>query len=336
MQFSLRPAIPLPFPKPSLFLAHVFVPTGLTMSLAASLLSLATPAVQAQNGANGTPGANGTTGTVKTGSFTFNNPGASYQGIPGGNGGDAGSPGPLGGDGGNGGNGGNGGDGLIAPGVNANISVLSGTFTGGGGGNGGGGTIASPGGLNGGGGDGGNGGDAFAATGAGTHITILGGTFDAGIGGNGGTGNGSNGGAAGNDFSTSAGETAFIYGGNFAFRPDGGLGVFSSFGPPGAAFALNGSNVTLYGSFEAQQGDIPFTTPQTLTDSFGYFYGTLVDNTGPAQQYLYSIASGGSLTLVPAAVPEASTTASFGLLLALGLGGLIVAAKRKKAASSAL
>lgn len=34
----------------------------------------------------------------------------------------------------------------------------------------------------------------------------------------------------------------------------------------------------------------------------------------------------------PPAVPEASTTVSFGLLLALGLGGLVVAAKRKKKA----
>ena len=47
-------------------------------------------------------------------------------------------------------------------------------------------------------------------------------------------------------------------------------------------------------------------------------------------------ASGTSFDLVPgvvgAPVPEASTTASFGLLLLLGLGGLAVAAKRKKAA----
>jgi len=31
-------------------------------------------------------------------------------------------------------------------------------------------------------------------------------------------------------------------------------------------------------------------------------------------------------------VPEASTTASFGLLLALGLGGVVVAARKKKVA----
>jgi len=36
--------------------------------------------------------------------------------------------------------------------------------------------------------------------------------------------------------------------------------------------------------------------------------------------------------LVPAPVPEASTTLSFGLLLALDLGGAVVAAKRKNKA----
>ncbi len=34
---------------------------------------------------------------------------------------------------------------------------------------------------------------------------------------------------------------------------------------------------------------------------------------------------------VPPAIPEASTTVSFGLLLAMGLGGLVIAARRKKA-----
>ena len=38
---------------------------------------------------------------------------------------------------------------------------------------------------------------------------------------------------------------------------------------------------------------------------------------------------------VPAAVPEASTTVSFGLLLTLGLGGVVIAARKKKAAASA-
>ena len=45
--------------------------------------------------------------------------------------------------------------------------------------------------------------------------------------------------------------------------------------------------------------------------------------------------SGTNFDLVPGSpVPEASTTASFGLLLALGLGGIVVAAKRKKAGAA--
>ncbi len=45
--------------------------------------------------------------------------------------------------------------------------------------------------------------------------------------------------------------------------------------------------------------------------------------------------AGGSLIVTPAAVPEASTTVSFGLLLALGMGGVVIAAKKKKVAASA-
>lgn len=44
--------------------------------------------------------------------------------------------------------------------------------------------------------------------------------------------------------------------------------------------------------------------------------------------------TGGATAIGPAAVPEASTTLSFGLLLMLGLGGVMIAAKKKKAVSS--
>ena len=44
------------------------------------------------------------------------------------------------------------------------------------------------------------------------------------------------------------------------------------------------------------------------------------------------VISGGSLIATAAPVPEASTTASLGLLLALGLGGLVIAKRRRKAA----
>ena len=48
------------------------------------------------------------------------------------------------------------------------------------------------------------------------------------------------------------------------------------------------------------------------------------------------VITAGSLIVTAAEpVPEASTTVSFGLLLALGMGGVVIAAKKKKAAASA-
>lgn len=303
---------------------------------AVGLLTLLPFAAHAQSGALGTPGTNGNLGATLSGSFTLSDPSVSFTGGAGGVGGNGGNAGPAIGRGGNGGNGGNGGGGLIATGDNANITITGGTFTGGAGGDGGlAGQSISPYRISGG-GYGGNGGDAFAVTGAGTNITILGGTFNGGRGGStpfpqdyGGGGN------AGRDFSTSAGETASVYGGNFGFNY-GGHGGYGSLqnGAISYAFALDGSNVTVYGAFTSPYIN-SYTNPAfvTLTDSYGYFYGVLANNSEPAQNYYYSIVNGGTLTLaaIPRPpVPEASTTVSLGLLLALGLGGLAIAAKRKK------
>lgn len=41
----------------------------------------------------------------------------------------------------------------------------------------------------------------------------------------------------------------------------------------------------------------------------------------------------GNLVVTPAAVPEASTTVSFGMLLVLGVGGTVIAARKKKSAA---
>ena len=163
------------------------------------------------------------------------------------------------------------------------------------------------------------------------------GSFNAGRGGSGGQGNGSNGGNGGSDFSAGPGVTASIYGGNFAFYFGGGGGqgvAPGQSGFPATTFALNGSNVTVFGTFQTQgMGGVPITTPQTFTNMNVSFFGLLADNTGPGQQFFATIANGGSLTLAaPPAVPEASTTVSFGLLLALGLGGLVNAKRKKRAA----
>ena len=93
----------------------------------------------------------------------------------------------------------------------------------------------------------------------------------------------------------------------------GGLNV-----PQGLAFdargdlfvANNGSNSVAEFAFNAASGT--FGAAQTVETGL----------TGPS-----FLAFGPSSS---APVPEASTTVSFGLLLVLGLGGLVVAAKRKK------
>ena len=253
---------------------------------AAALLPLGPPAARAQNGTPGTPGA---VGLTLPDSFTFNDPNASYQGASGGDGGPGGPGYSLLGYSSE--VGGQGGAGVLATGTNANITILSGTFSGGGGGAGGKPGMGSPtvpltfGGA---------GGDAFAATGAGTNITILAGNFHPGPGSSGGSRY--VGGNDGSDFSTSAGETASVYGGNFR-TIFGGAGL-----PNGAispAFALNGSNVTVYGTFLTQPGGPSITTPQTFTNSSGSFFGILANNTTPGQTYYSTSANGGNLTLSP-------------------------------------
>jgi len=148
------------------------------------------------------------------------------------------------------------------------------------------------------------------------------------------------GGNGGNDFSVATGDAAFISGGDFRFIAfNGGAGRN---GQTGYSFLANGGDITLYGVFSLTQGGALLTAPTTFTSGTGAFFGTLLNSetvdpffgtvNGPVQQYTYSVKNGGSLTLVPAAVPEASTTVSLGLFLALG--GLVLAAKRRKAPPS--
>lgn len=55
----------------------------------------------------------------------------------------------------------------------------------------------------------------------------------------------------------------------------------------------------------------------------------LADNDDPAKNG--NNGGGFNVNVAPAAVPESSSVVSFGLLMAFGLGGLVVAARRKKA-----
>ena len=82
------------------------------------------------------------------------------------------------------------------------------------------------------------------------------------------------------------------------------------------------------------------STHITSTGVYSLFLGTDVSATGFSGSGEFSPAGGdargvtaGTLTVTPAAVPEASTTASFGLLLALGMGGVVIA--KKEASASA-
>ncbi|MGI4791492.1 MAG: hypothetical protein ACRYFS_21910 [Janthinobacterium lividum] len=87
--------------------------------------------------------------------------------------------------------------------------------------------------------------------------------------------------------------------------------VFSS--APNAAFQDSGS--LLAGTYSLVADTNSSGGVQTSNGSFNFAF-----DAGP---------------VAVAAVPEASTTVSFGLLLALGMGGVVIAAKKKKAASQA-
>ena len=72
------------------------------------------------------------------------------------------------------------------------------------------------------------------------------------------------------------------------------------------------------------QSSAPATTAGNPAGGLFYFGGTPVANFG----WSFSVTP-------PPAVPEASTTVSLGLMLALGMGGLVIASKRKKASAKA-
>lgn len=105
----------------------------------------------------------------------------------------------------------------------------------------------------------------------------------------------------------------------------------AAFAEPGHAgleigFQSRGCN-TLTGNFTVTDFTYTMTAPDTfVVDTFAGSFEQHCDGDVPA---LY-----GTLTYYAngfSPVPEASTTVSFGLLLALGLGGAVVAARKKKA-----
>ena len=98
-----------------------------------------------------------------------------------------------------------------------------------------------------------------------------------------------------------------------------------------AEAANGGALVALY-SPNAYTGDVSHLDSNVFPDDL-MVPGRDVYPTPETRQYSgidVGILTDLGYTRVPAAVPEASTTASFGLLLVLGMGGLVIAAKRKK------
>lgn len=142
--------------------------------------------------------------------------------------------------------------------------------------------------------------------------------------------------------------------GTFSFTAAAGAGgVFSALGTgatfnpltgtpvTGVAFTLTGTRIDSSNIFNLGTLTVTNGTTTLLTEG----PGAMSQFTGPFQFAVNSLANGGTaiasvgaatdgttFNLVQAPVPEASTTASFGLLLALGMGGLVIAAKRKKCA----
>ena len=98
--------------------------------------------------------------------------------------------------------------------------------------------------------------------------------------------------------------------------------------------AANSTTVSL-GSVYSQTFQLPvadafttFTEDFTVSSATAGYLSFAENNPTPTGDYLDNV----SLSKVNAPVPEASTTVSFGLLLAFGLGGVLLARKKRLAA----
>jgi hypothetical protein len=129
------------------------------------------------------------------------------------------------------------------------------------------------------------------------------------------------------------------------------LGINAYAADPGAD-----PHLIFFTLYDATTGDVAYTTYQSVdpnsppasvfvpgnillpgTDYVSDLdFSERLDGTDPSNQIFteqgFDQRTETFFTTAPAAVPEASTTVSFGLLLALGMGGMVIAAKRKKTA----
>ena len=126
-------------------------------------------------------------------------------------------------------------------------------------------------------------------------------------------------------------NTVFLYGDSPTFNGPGTIdgNPFLNNGP--LSLAPKGST-TGSGPTDSYTGSF-FTVTLSPLATPGTYLGTFEVLGGPTANDQNIVATEDfSVTVAPPAVPEASTTVSLGLLLLLGLGGTVVAAKRKKSA----
>ena len=228
--------------------------------------------------------------------------------------------------------GGFGGSGL-AVGGGATATVNSGTFTGAAGGAAGGVGKSLIGGY------GGDGLNVNSAT-----ASVYGGTFQGGASGTA-AGAGTLGSqAAGNGLNANLGSTVNVYGGSFTggnaapggFLGDGLLDIGGKVNVYGGSFnaGSNGFGLDVFEGTTILHGTNFFVNGVPLSSGrvtgSGTITGDFADNAG-ASTLTYQVLQGTNLYVNSAPVPEASSVISLGLLLALGVGGLAVA-RRKRAA----
>ncbi len=110
---------------------------------------------------------------------------------------------------------------------------------------------------------------------------------------------------------------------------DAQLAPFAEAGHPGLDVGFQHLGVGyITGSFTVTDFTYTMTAPNTFAvDTFAATFEQHGNGIAPALFGTFTYNANG-----PAAVPEASTTVSFGLLFALGVGGAVVAARKKKMA----
>ncbi len=146
---------------------------------------------------------------------------------------------------------------------------------------------------------------------------------------------------AGSDPTYGDGETSLYTDGSTTLTKDGG-GTFTFSGIDlGLVPIFAGRKATAQVIFTGTKADSTIVTvTDTLSITSGYQTFTNFAGFTNLTSLVFAPTAAGSNNPPefdnikldqPAPVPEASTTASFGLLLALGMGGLVIAVKRKKA-----